>query len=74
MPANTSVCTAGYSAIADAPTCGAAAASLGRVYRGNETWPSAPAGCYLSYLGDVVLNLHATGAASPLDQPLCAGT
>ena len=66
-------CPAGSYVITDAAQCQAAAATAGKGWVGSVSYSAEPRGCYLYTLsGNVALNTHPTGAAHPVDQPLCA--
>ena len=68
-------CPTSYYAIINAAACESAAATAGKAYRGNETDPSYPSGCYF-YQGDnagCYFNADAVGAGAPGTQLLCSG-
>ena len=58
--------------ITDLVACRAAAAALARTFGVSGTFASAPRGCYsLTTSGAVLFNMHATGAASAVQQLVC---
>ncbi len=71
------VCPANSAKITDAPTCVAAAASVGTTFKSTGTLADYPSGCYyyspLVGSSGVYLNTHATGAESSDSTPLCKG-
>ncbi len=67
-------CPASYFAIVNAAACESAAAAAGKSYRGSETYPSYPSGCFFSrYGGGLIFNADAVGAGEPGTQLLCSG-
>ena len=55
--------------------CETAAAAAGKAYRGSETEPSSPSGCYVYLDADgFYFNADAVGAGKPGTELLCAVT
>ncbi len=67
-------CPASYYRIVNAAACESAALAAGKAYRGSETDPSYPSGCYF-YQGDngFYFNADAVGAGYLGLQLLCSG-
>ncbi len=71
--AGSNACPAGSYVIVDEAQCQAAAATTRKDWRGGESLPGMPRGCYwYTSTSNVYLNAHATGAAFQYAQPLCA--
>ncbi len=68
-------CPRSYYAIVNAAACESAATAAGKAYRGSETDPSYPSGCFF-YQGvnaGFYFNDAAVGAGNPGTQLLCSG-
>jgi hypothetical protein len=71
---NSVVCPHGYSEVTAEAACQSLAAIGGKAYAGSVNVATLPRGCFwLIVGGGVYLNTHATGAAYPNAQQLCAG-
>jgi hypothetical protein len=71
---NSMVCPHGYSEVTTDAACQSLAAIGGKPYSGRVNLETFPPGClWLNVGGGVYLNTHATGAAYPNAQQLCAG-
>ncbi len=68
-------CPKSYYAIVNEAACETAAAAAGKAYRGIETVPYLPSGCYIYQQegGGFYLNADAVGAGVPGAQLLCSG-
>ncbi len=68
------VCPHGYSEVTTEAACQSLAAIGGKPYAGSVNLETFPPGCFWLTVGGVVYwNTHATGAAHPNAQQLCAG-
>jgi hypothetical protein len=71
---NSRTCPQGYSQVTTDAACKSLAAIGGKSYGGSVNAATLPPGCFwLNVGGGVYLNTHATGAAHPNAQQLCAG-
>ena len=67
-------CPQGFFPVQTDAACQSLAAIGGKSYGGSVIVATLPPGCFwLTVSGGVYLNTHATGAAHPNAQPLCAG-
>jgi hypothetical protein len=67
-------CPTSYFAIVNAAACETAAAAAGKAYRGSETDPSYPSGCYFHQdFGAFFFNTDAVGDGYPGTQLMCSG-
>ena len=67
-------CPTSYYAIVNAAACATAATAVSKAYRGRETDPSFPSGCYFHQRsGGFFLNADAVGAGVRGAQLLCSG-
>ncbi len=69
---SSSDCPAGSYRITDAAQCQAAAMATWNYWADSANKPDVPRGCIYTVDGDVYLNTHPTGGASPSGRPLCA--
>jgi hypothetical protein len=69
---NSTDCPAGSYRIIDAAQCQAAAMATRNYWARSASKPDVPRGCMYTADGDVYLNDHPTGGASPYGRPLCA--
>ena len=67
-------CPTSYYAIVNAAACETAATAAGKDFRGSETVPSLPSGCFFfQRYGGFYLNADAVGAGVRGAQLLCSG-
>jgi hypothetical protein len=71
---NSRTCRRSYSQVPTEAACQSLAAIAEKWYGGSVNLTSSPPGCFwLKIGGGIYLNTHATGAAHPNAQQLCAG-